>query len=98
MRVIAKKRLIDYWSAGNANAELPLRSWYKWVESARWENHNQLKEDFPSADYIGNNRYVFNISGNKYRLIVLIDFKRHGVLIRWIGTHAEYDKVNAAEI
>jgi mRNA interferase HigB len=98
MRVIAINRLRDFWEAGHPDSELPLRTWYKWAESAEWENHNQLKSDFPKADYVGNMRYVFNIKGNQYRLITLIDFERHGVLIRWIGTHAEYDKIDVTKI
>ena len=70
-----------------------LSKWVDDVSNAKWANHNELKANYPSADYIGNKRYVFNIKGNHYRLIIVVVFIAEIVEIRFIGTHAEYDKV-----
>ena len=85
-----------------------LREWYviyvhteKWVEkieAANWKNHNELKKDFLSADYVGNNRYVFNIRGNNYRLVSVVDFFAGTMVIRFIGTHNDYDRIDAKNI
>jgi mRNA interferase HigB len=76
----------------------PLNNWIERVESAKWSNHNELKTDFPSADYVSNNRYVFNIKGNNYRIIVLVVFFAGELNVRFAGTHAEYDKIDAKKI
>ena len=64
-----------------------------YVERNEWKNHADLKAAFPSADYVGNDRYVFNISGNKYRLITIVVFYGGFLHVRFVGTHAEYDKI-----
>ncbi len=78
--------------------EQALKSWYKEAEDANWKNLNQLKEVYPSASILENNRVCFNIKGNKYRLIVRINFDYQMMWIRFIGTHSEYDKINANTI
>lgn len=70
-----------------------LNRWAEIVENAEWKSHNDLKGDFLSADYVGNNRYVFNISGNKFRLVAVVVFFDGRAIIRFIGTHSEYDKI-----
>ena len=79
-----------------------LRSAYlKWidiVEAATFNNHNELKALYPKADYVGNGRYVFDLKGNDYRMIVLTAFIGQTLFIRWIGTHAEYDKLKDCSI
>lgn len=92
MRIVSHKKLQDYYQEHN-DAEVPLQRWYQIVEQADWTGINDIKNDFPSADYVGNQHYVFNIKGNSYRLIVVIKFMIGCVFIRWIGTHAEYDKI-----
>ena len=82
----------------HSNALNPLNNWIERVESAKWSNHNELKADFPSADYVSNNRYVFNIKGNNYRIIVLVVFFAGELNVRFAGTHAEYDKIDAKKI
>jgi len=76
----------------------PLNNWIERVEKAVWANHNELKVDFPSADYVTNSRYVFNIKGNNYRIIVVLIFFAGELNIRFAGTHAEYDKIDAKTI
>ena len=97
MHIIARTTLITFWKK-HKDAEIPLRVWFKKVEQAKWKNINELKKDFSTADYVGNNRVVFDIKGNKYRIVVLIFFDGQKVFIRFVGTHAEYDKIDAAII
>ena len=97
MRVISRKTLRIYWKKHNDSEDV-LKIWYKRVEKAKWKNLSFLKKDFQSVDFIGNDRYVFNIKGNNYRLIAKIDFDYQLVFIRFIGTHSEYDKINAKTI
>lgn len=93
MRIIARRTLKHYWNR-YPTMEDPLKVWYKKVYSAKWQNFNKLKIDFGSADQVGNERVVFNLKGNNYRLIAKIDFEFQLVFIRFIGTHNEYDKMN----
>ena len=97
MRVLAKKTLRDFWFK-YPDCEQQFKAWFKETEDAVWKNTNQLKKDYPSASILINNRVVFNIKGNKYRLIVRINFNYQMVWIRFIGTHAQYDKIDAAKI
>ncbi len=97
MRVIARKTLRLFWEKHN-DSEQQLISWYKEAEKAIWKNHNELKKEYPSASILENNRIVFNIKGNRYRLIVKINFQYQIIWIRFIGTHAEYDKIDATTI
>ena len=70
-----------------------INRWVDIVSGADWKNHNELKSDFLSADYVGNDRYVFNIKGNKYRLVVVVIFVKGNAIIRFAGTHQEYDRI-----
>ncbi len=75
-----------------------LDNWYDKSKKADWKSLNELKKTFSSVDYVGNDRYVFNIKGNKYRLVVMIFFDIRTMYIRFIGTHAEYDKIDCSKI
>ena len=75
-----------------------LNNWYTATEQSDWANFNELRTLFPSADAVGNDLYVFNIKGNHYRLIARIIFRVRTVYIRFVGTHAEYDKVNLGDL
>ena len=94
MRVIAKRTLRDFW-AKHADCEQQLKAWYRETEKANWNSPNELKEDYPSASILRNNRICFNIKGNDYRLIVKFNFEFQIAWIRFIGTHADYDKIDA---
>ena len=99
MRIIAKRTLTEFWSApGCADAEGPLRSWYTAAKRADWETPQDIKRQFGNASLIGNNRVVFNIAGNKYRLIVQFNYAYRVGYIRFIGTHRQYDQVDAEAI
>lgn len=97
MRVIAKKTLREFWEV-HPDCEQQLKSWYQEANHASWQNHNELKNDYPSASILNNNRVCFNIKGNSYRLIVRINYSYQTIWIRFIGTHAEYDKIDANKI
>lgn len=79
-------------------AEQPLLSWHKECSNAYWKNHNDLKQQFGNAPVISNKRVVFNIHGNTYRLIVDIEYYLQIIFIVWIGTHREYDKIDAKNV
>ncbi len=97
MRVIAKQTLLEFWIIHN-DCEQQLKSWYQETEKAIWKNVNELKEDYPNASILKNNRICFNIKGNNYRLIVKFNFDFQIGWIRFVGTHAEYDKIDANNI
>ena len=97
MRVIAKPTLRKFWKK-HADCEEQLKSWYRETEKSKWSNINELKREYPSASILNDNRIVYNIKGNNYRLIVKFNFEYQICWIRFIGTHAEYDKINANEI
>lgn len=81
-----------------ADADIALRDWYFKTKRSDWNNLNDAKQTFNSVDYIGNNRYVFNIKGNDYRLVAIIIFASKKVYIRFIGTHSEYNNLNCLHI
>ena len=93
MHVITIGRLREFWEAGHADSEQPLRAWHKEAEKADWQCWADIKRTYPSADAPGNGRVVFNIGGNKYRLIVKVDYEWKKVFIRRLCTHAEYDQI-----
>ena len=97
MRIIAKSTLRDYWTV-NKNAEQALLSWYKVANKAKWSNFNEVKQQFGTCKVVGNDRIIFKVRGNNYRLIIKISFENKLIWIRFIGTHSEYDLINAKEI
>ncbi|HEY0668201.1 MAG TPA: type II toxin-antitoxin system HigB family toxin [Sphingobacteriaceae bacterium] len=97
MRIISKKALVQYYQA-NASAKNSLEAWFQETEDSNWEKPGDVIRNYPSADVITGKRFVFNIKGNHYRLIADIEFKFQLVFIVWVGTHAEYDKINVKEI
>ncbi|MBQ0061532.1 MAG: type II toxin-antitoxin system HigB family toxin [Bacteroidaceae bacterium] len=99
MRIVSHKTLkVFFETPGNEDAKIALERWYQIVEEAEWHSFADIKQDFGSVDYVGNQHYVFNISGNKYRLIVVIKFVMGYVFIRFVGTHNDYNKIDASTI
>lgn len=92
--VVIAKSTIDEFIKKHPTAAEPLTNWYKETKLANWSNYNEMKQTFNSVDGVGNDRYVFNVKGNDYRLIALTLFSVRTVFILWIGTHAAYDKLN----
>ncbi|HCY76547.1 MAG TPA: addiction module toxin RelE [Ignavibacteriales bacterium] len=97
MRIIAIKKLREFWLK-HPDAEQPLRAWYKEAEDANWVKPNDLTKYYRTANILSSNRVVFNIKGNDYRLITTINYDYKVVYIRFIGTHKEYDRINAEDI
>lgn len=97
MRILTKKRLRDFWEL-HPQTEQPLKRWHDYVQKAAWSSPTDVKRDFQSADILPDNRVVFNIGGNNYRLIVKIEYRFQDVYVRFIGTHREYDRIDATTI
>ena len=97
MRVIAKKHLIQFWAV-HKNAEQPLRAWYDEAISANWHSPLDIKSQYKNASFIGNNRVIFNIKGNDYRLIVAVAYRIGVLYIKFIGSHAAYDSIDAKTV
>lgn len=98
MQIIAKRALKLFWEQ-HPQAETPLRTWFADVSAATWSTPADVKDRYgASVDFIADNRLIFDISGNKYRLIVHVSYKYHRVLVKFLGTHAEYDRINAETV
>jgi len=102
MQILSKKSLRDYWEAyrgaDQPALEQALKSWFREVKRAQWQNANELKHKFRSASILKNGRVVFNICGNKFRLVVGVNYSVNVVYIKWIGTHTEYDNIDSEEV
>jgi mRNA interferase HigB len=99
MRVIAKSSLKKFWEQpGCADARGPLHSWYDEALKATWQSPQDVKDHYASASICGNNRVVFNIGGNKYRLVVELQYRASIVWIKFIGTHAQYDLIDVESV
>ena len=97
MRIIARKTLRDFWEK-HPNSRLALQSWYADVEQARWTGPADVKKTYANVSFLAYNRLVFNIKGNHYRVIVVVQYRYGFVYIRFIGTNQEYDQINAETI
>lgn len=97
MRVIARSTLRDFWEK-HSDTEDALRAWYQDANQAQWKTPEDIKSVYASASIIAGNRVVFNIKGNQYRLIVAVNYQYGFVYIRFIGSHQDYDKVNAETV
>lgn len=99
MRIIALRTLRLFWQQpGRGDSEQPLRAWHRVAERADWESPAAVKAQFGSASIVAGNRVVFNIAGNKYRLVVRINYPYKVVYVRFVGTHPEYDRIDAANV
>ena len=95
---IRNKALLEKGINKHTNAKNALQNWIDYVEETAWKSHSDLKRDFPSADYVGNGRYVFNIKGNNYRLVVIVLFIKGYISVRFFGTHGDYCKINCKTV
>ncbi len=99
MNVVSHRKLVEFYeSEGHRDSKTALERWYDIAENAEWHNFSDIKVDFPTTDYIGNQHYVFNIRGNRYRLVVVVKFTIGHLFILFVGTHSEYDKIDASTI
>jgi mRNA interferase HigB len=97
VRIIAIKKLKNFWQK-HPGSEQPLRAWYSEASKADWKNPSDIVKVYRTASILPNNRVVFNIKGNDYRLIAALNYSFRIIYIRFIGTHKEYDRINAEEI
>jgi mRNA interferase HigB len=97
VRIVAKSTLRAFWE-GYPDAEEPLLAWYREVEKEDWSEPAHVKVKYRSASVVGDNRVVFNIKGNDYRLVVKINYPYRMLYVRFVGTHAQYDKINVEEV
>ncbi|MFZ2854897.1 MAG: type II toxin-antitoxin system HigB family toxin [Rhodocyclaceae bacterium] len=99
MRVIAKSTLVKYWNQpACADAKGALQSWHDEALKANWKTPQDVKVQYGSASICGNNRVVFNISGNKYRLVVEMQYQAGIAWVKFVGTHAQYDRINVETV
>jgi mRNA interferase HigB len=102
MRIISRRAIKTYWegyrSADQSALESALKAWYQEAKKARWKTAAEVKAKYRRASILKKGRVVFNISGNKFRLVAWINYSVGVLYIRWVGTHAEYDKINAEEV
>lgn len=99
MRVIAKSRLKKYWETpGNEKAEHWLNEWYHFCLKQDWQTPQDIKDVFRHASFVSNNRVVFNVKGNTYRIVCAVDYQRQAMFIKFVGNHAEYDKIDVTEV
>lgn len=97
MRIIARRTLRMFWEI-HADAERPLIEWFAMASKAHWANPAALKQDIRTASILKNRRAVFNIAGNKYRLVADIDYIRQVLWVKFIGTHEDYDKIDVETV
>jgi mRNA interferase HigB len=99
MRIISRKTLRQFWEKPQyADAGQALKAWFRGASNADWASPAEIKAAFRTASIVGNNRAVFNICGNKYRLVVRVNYSYRVMYIRFIGTHTQYDRINAQEV
>ena len=99
MKVLSLRTLREFWQQrGHADAEQPLKAWHDEAKTAVWKGPQDVKVAYRNASFVANNRVVFNIAGNKYRLVVAMNYPRQWCKVRFIGTHSEYDKVDVTRV
>jgi len=96
-RIFARSTLKEYWMT-HPDTEQYLKTWYDTAINANWQNPSDVKQTYATASVLKDSRIVFNIKGNLYRLVVKFNFKKQWIFIRFVGTHAEYDKIDANTI
>jgi mRNA interferase HigB len=97
MNVVTKKRLEEFWSL-HPKAKAPLSSWYKVVKAAEWKSPQDIRNQFNTADFVGDNRVIFDIGGNNYRVVARVSYTYKQVLVKFVGTHEEYDAIHPETI
>ena len=99
MIVIAPKKLRNHWQKpGREDSEAPLKAWLELTERADWSSPADIKGQYRHASFVGTDRVVFNIGGNKYRLVALVHYSKRTLYIRFVGTHGEYDAIDVSTI
>jgi mRNA interferase HigB len=97
MRVVAISTLRAFW-AKHPDAQTPLQAWYALASRAQWKSPSDIKVTYRNASFTANNRVVFNIKGNDYRLVVLVRYEKGLLFVKFVGTHAQYDKIDVSTV
>jgi mRNA interferase HigB len=98
MQIVARRTLRQFWER-YPQAEGPLRAWFAVVSKSRWTGPSAVKREFgTTVDFVADNRVIFDLGGNKYRLIVHVSYAFGRVLVKFVGTHAEYDRIDPKEV
>lgn len=97
MNVVARRTLVEFW-ARHPRAKGSLSAWYDLARAAEWKTPQDVRDDFNTVDFVGDNRVIFDIGGNNYRLIVRISYPFKQVLVKFVGTHAEYDRIDPTSV
>ena len=97
MRIVAISTLRAFWTK-HPDAQAPLKAWYALASRAQWKSPSDIKEAYRNASFTANKRVVFNIKGNDYRLVVLVRYDRGLMFVKFVGTHAQYDKIDASTV
>lgn len=96
-RIIAKRTIVEFWES-YPESKIYLETWYDSIKQMEWSNPSEVKEFYAKASILKNSRVVFNIKGNDFRLVVKIEYKKKWIFIRFIGTHEQYDQIDANTI
>jgi mRNA interferase HigB len=94
---VSRSTLREFW-AKHRDAEQPLKAWFAEAKRARWKAPQDIKDKYRSASFVGRDRVVFNIKGNTYRLVVAVDYLRQALFIKFVGSHVQYDRIDAAAV
>ena len=97
MHIVSIQALRSFWQK-HPDAERPLRAWYALAEKSIWQSPTDIKAVLGNASFVGNNRVIFNIKGNDYRLVVIVEYQQGRLFIRFVGTHTEYDRIDPETI
>jgi len=97
LRIFSHSTLVAYWKK-HPDAEAPLRAWYKEAKRAAWRGPADVRASYRSADFVGSNRVIFNVAGNKYRLVAWVEYEFFGAYVRFVGSHAEYDRIDVTKV
>jgi mRNA interferase HigB len=98
MEVRWRKKILEFVELGDAKARKLFPAWLHDIEEAEWKTPSDIKQRHRTADFLPGNRVVFNLGGNDYRIVTVIDYARQVLLIRWVGYHKDYDKINSATV
>lgn len=97
MRIIAKRALRQFWER-SPQAQAPLETWFRTVSKADWKGPADVRATFRSADFVAGNRVIFDILNNRFRLVAHVAYRHHTVLVKFVGTHADYDRINPEDV
>ncbi|MDZ4361769.1 type II toxin-antitoxin system HigB family toxin [Brevundimonas sp.] len=97
MNVVSRRTLVDFWTR-HPRARAPLTAWYDLARAAEWRTPQDVRDDFRSADFVGDNRVIFDIGGNNYRLVVRISYPFKQIMVKFVGTHDDYDRIDLTTV